>query len=133
MNGLVPDQLTLPLQSETATGINGESIPSPQPDDGWQDRYQSLRRDVVALNPGIHSIELRERMLRVAAVWAFVDLEMTGSSINHHGPLPPNGHQDAPGDLRIPLVALQHVGRVPEVVAASESVDLYRGVTLLCA
>ena len=65
MKGLVPDELTLPLQSKTATGIEGESVPSPQPDDRWQDRNQSLRGDVVILNPGIHSIELRDRMVIV--------------------------------------------------------------------
>ena len=72
-------------------------------------------------------------MVRVWTVWAFVDLEVTGSPINHHCPLPRDGHQDAPGDLRIPFPALQHVRRAPEVVAASQSVDLYRRVALLCA
>ena len=72
-------------------------------------------------------------MIVVWTVWTFVDLEMTGDPINHDCPPPAEGHQDAPGDLRIPFPALQHMGLVPEVVAAGESVNLYRGITLLRA
>ena len=45
-------------------------------------------------------------MFIVWTVWTLVDLKMTGDAINHHCPAPPEGHQDAPGNLRIPFPSL---------------------------
>ena len=55
---LVPDMLTLMLQPKTTAGIDRESIPSPQPDEGRQNGNQSLRCKIIILNTRIHSVEL---------------------------------------------------------------------------
>ena len=56
-SGLIPYQLTLLLKPKTEADVDRESVPSPQPDDGWQNGNQSLRRNIIVLNPGIHSVE----------------------------------------------------------------------------
>ena len=55
---LIPDMLTLMLQPKATAGIDRESIPPPQPDEGRQNGNQSLRRKVIILNSGVLSVEL---------------------------------------------------------------------------
>ena len=128
---LIPDMLTLMLQPEATAGIDRESIPSPQPDKGRQNGNQSLRCNIIVLNTGIQSVELCKRMVSTWTMWPLIDLQTARDSIDHQRPLRSHRKQGAHPPMRFPFPVLQHVLAVPKVVDPGQSVDLYRGISLL--
>ena len=130
---LIPDMLTLMLQPETTAGIDRESIPSPQPDEGRQNGNQSLRCNIIVLNTRIQSVELCKGMVSTWAMRPLIDLQTACDSIDHQRPLRSHRKQSAHAKMWFPFPVLQHVLAVPKIVRPGQSIDLYRRITLLRA
>ena len=135
MNGPISDVLALMFQPEAGADIDRKAVASihrDEPDNRGEKGGQPLCGDIFIANVRVPLVEIRYGMVGKGTVGAFIDFQPAVDEICQKGPAGFHGDQEAHCSLWVPFTTLQQVRPVSKAVGSGQSVDLDRGVALLC-